>query len=699
MKFKQASSALLLVGSLSLPAPLLRAQVAAPATPAPPAAAPSSDHPLSGDPLASDRDTAVTPASDFFEYSNGGWLKRNPIPASEAGWGIGNLVQDEIYARMKKINEDAAAASAPKGTDAQKVGDFWAMAMDTEACNRNGIAPIQSELDRIGRVRDVAGALGAAFAEIPLQTGAFFNAFVAQDPKQSDVEAVQLWQGGLGLPNRDFYFNTDENSVKVRSAYVKHIQKILTLSAGDRLVRPDAGESVMVFETALAKVSRKLADLRDPEKNYNKIAAAELREKLTPSIDWPARLAEEGLKGATTVIVGQPEFFSALDSEIRNTPVPVLRDYLRFHLVAAYAPYLSAPLEDEEFEFAKKTLNGQQEPRPRWKRALDAEEDAMGMVLGRLFVRDYFSEKTKQRYVALVEAIRDAYRERILHLTWMSEPTRQKALDKLAKITSKVGYPDKWKDYSTLEIGRGSFAENMMNAARWQFQDNVSKFGKPVDRTEWDMTPQTYNAYYNPSNNEIVLPAAIFEIPGVPDANADDAMVYGYVAASTIGHEITHGFDDEGRQFDAKGNLVSWWTKDDETQFNKRADVMVKEFDSFEPLPGMHVNGRASLGENIADLGGILLGLDAFKKTDQYRKGESIDGLTPLQRYFLGYSLGWLHQIRNEQLARRLLSDVHAPSKWRVNGPLANVTEFYDAFGVKPGDRMWRPEAERVNIW
>ncbi len=664
------------------------------------AQAPAPEHPpLSPDPLSADLDPAVAPGVDFFGYANGGWLKRNPIPASESGWGIGNLVQDEIYDRMKKINEDAAAARAPQGSETQKVGDFWATAMDAEACDRNGLAPLQEELDRISRIRDLNGVLDTAFAEVPLQTRALFSLDVVQDPRQSDVEAVQLWQGGLGLPNRDFYFNTDENSVKVRAAYVAHIQKMLALAAGDRLVRPDAGESVMAFETALAKASRKLADLRDPEKNYNKMAAADVKTKLTPSIDWPGRLADRGLKGAETVIVGQPEFFSSLEEELKKSSVGTLRDYLRFHLVAAYAPYLNRSLDEADFEFSKKILSGQQEQRPRWKRALDAEEEAMGMVLGKLFVREYFPEKTKKRYVALVEAIRDAYRERILRLAWMSEPTRQKALDKLAKITSKVGYPDKWKDYSALLIGRRSFAENMMNAARWQFQDAVSKFGKPVDRTEWDMTPQTYNAYYNPSNNEIVLPAAIFEIPGVADSDADDAMVYGYVAASTIGHEITHGFDDEGRQFDARGNLESWWTKTDEEQFNKRADVMVREFDSFEPLPGMHINGRAALGENIADLGGILLGLDAFKKTEQYKSGAKIGGLTPTQRYFLGYSLGWLHQVRNELLARRLLSDVHAPSKWRVNGPLANVPEFYDAFGVKPGDPMWRPEAERVSIW
>ena len=687
MSRKPAPPAALLLFALGFARAVLAADAPPPAPVPPP------------DTLSADLDSAVRPGSDFFAYANGGWLKRNPIPASESGWGIGNVVRDEIYSRMRKINEDAAAASAPAGSDSRKVGDFWSASMDEARIEEAGIAPLRDELERIGRVRDLAGALDAAFAQAPLETGAFFSLAVVQDPKQSGVEAVQLWQGGLGLPNRDFYFNTDENSTKVRAGYVKYVQRVLTLAAGDRLVRPDAGERVMAFETELARASRKLADLRDPESNYNKMEAADVRTKLTPSIDWPARLDTLGLGAARTVIVGQPEFFSALEAALGKVPAAVLRDYLTFHLVDEYAPYLNRALVDADFEFTGRMLSGRQEQRPRWKRALDAEERAMGMVLGRVFVREYFPEKTKKRYADLVEAVRSAYRERILRVSWMSEATRQKALDKLAKITSKVGYPDRWKDYSALEIGRNSYAGNMMNAARWRFRDMVSKFGKPVDRTEWDMTPQTYNAYYNPSNNEIVLPAAAFTIPGVRDEDADDALVYGYAAASTIGHEITHGFDDEGRQFDAEGNLRNWWTQGDEEQFKKRAEVMVREFDAFEPLPGMHVNGRASLGENIADLGGILIGLDAFKKTEQYRKGEKIGGLTPMQRFFLGYSLSWRSEIRKEALARRLLSDVHAPSSCRVNGPLANVPEFYDAFGIKEGDPMWRPEAERVSIW
>ncbi|ULU25129.1 M13 family metallopeptidase [Dyella terrae] len=459
-----------------------------------------------------------------------------------------------------------------------------------------------------------------------------------------------------------------------------------------------SAKQVMAFETALAKFSRPLEDLRDPQKNYNKMSPADLTAKYTPSIAWGSRLAGWKLP-ASTVIVGQPEFFSGLQALLAKTPTPVVRDYMRAHLVDAYASYLSQDFDNEHFDFYGRTLNGQAQQKPRWKRALRAENEALGMILGRIYVKDYFSEAAKQRYNTMVEAVRTAYGERIDKLDWMSPATKAKAHEKLAAITKKVGYPDKWKDYSTLTIGRTSYAQNMMSATRWLAEDMISKFGKPVDRTEWEMTPQTYNAYYNPSNNEIVLPAAQFMIPGFADDQIDDAVVYGYVAASTIGHEMTHGFDDEGRQYDAKGNLADWWTKEDATRFKQRADVMVKQFNAYEPLPGIHINGQASLGENIADFGGIMIGLDAFKKTEQYKKGEKIAGYTPLQRFFLGYALGWLSQEREEMLRTGLLSDVHAPAKWRVNGPLSNVPDFYEAFGVKQGQPMWRPENQRVKIW
>jgi len=659
-----------------------------------PALAPAKD-----DVVRANVDASVNPGDDFFTYANGAWLKNNPIPASEASWGIGKIVREDLYTNLRKISESSAAQKdAASGSDEQKIGDFWSTAMDEARADQLGLAPLKTELERIDAITDVPGALDAAFALQPLGLDAFFDFGVFQDEKASDVMAVHVGQGGLGLPERDYYFNTEEGVAKARTAYVTHLHNMFKLLGADEVAAGASATQVMAFETALAKVSRKLEDLRDPQKNYNKMAPDELTKKYTPSIAWSERLNAWKL-AAPYVIVGQPEFFGGLEALLRQTPVPVLRDYLRVHLVDTYAPFLSKDIDAENFDFYGRVLSGQKEQRPRWKRALDSENRALGMILGRIFVKEYFPESAKQRYNTLVEAIRSAYGERIDRLDWMSAATKAKAHEKLAAVTKKVGYPDKWKDYSALTIGRNSYAENAMSARRWAFNDRVSKFGKPVDRTEWGMTPQTYNAYYNPSNNEIVLPAAQFSIPGFKDADVDDAVVYGYAAAGTIGHEITHGFDDEGRQFDAAGNLTDWWTKDDADKFQQRAEVMVKQFDAYEPLPGLHINGKASLGENIADFGGLLIGLDAFKKTEQYKKGEKIAGYTPLQRYFFGYALGWIFEEREAMLRQGLLSDVHAPAKWRVNGPLSNMPEFYEAFDVKQGQALWRAEAERVHIW
>jgi putative endopeptidase len=653
---------------------------------------------LRPDVVAANIDPSVSPGEDFFEYANGGWLKRNPIPASESAWGIGNVVREQLYVNLRKINEEATATPGPRGGDRWKIGNFWSTAMDEAGAERLGIGPLQPELERIDRIASVAAALDAAFAFKPLGVDAFFGLGVSQDARSSAEMAVHLWQGGLGLPDRDFYFNPESGVAQIRGEYVAHIARTLQLlgrSATDARV---AAANIVAFETALAGASRALEELRDPVRNYHKMTPTEVTTKHTPSIVWAERLAAYGLR-PDTVIVGQPEFLTALDGLLAATPVPVLKDYLRFHLVSEYADFLSKAFDDEHFSFYGRVLSGQQEPRPRWKRVLDAEDAAMGMVLGRVFVSEYFPQATKKRYADLVEAIRTAYRARIDRLEWMDTATKATAQSKLSAMTAKVGYPDQWKDYSALIVGRTSFCENMMNAARWRFDDSVAKFGKPVDRSEWDVPPQTYNAYYSPSNNEIVLPAAIFTIPGFADAEVDDAVVYGYAGAGTIGHEITHGFDDEGRQFDAAGNLADWWSPRDAAEYVRRAQAMVEQFDAYEPIAGLHINGKASLGENIADFGGLLLGLDAFKKTAQFRQGVVVGGLTPLQRYFLGYALGWMVQQREAQLRQQLLSDLHAPAKWRVLGPLSNIPEFPDAFGVRMGQPMWRPEAERVRIW
>jgi len=689
--------------SASLSAFFISAMLAACGKPPEPAAAVAPSPPPAetlpkSDVVAANIDASINPGEDFFSYANGAWLKSHPIPASESSWGIGEEVREELYVKLRSISEKAVAASPPAGSDDQKVGDFWSTAMDEAKAQQLGLSPIRAELDRIAAIKDLNDAIGEAFALQPLGVDTLFGFGIGQDAKQSDVMAVYLGQGGLGLPNRDYYLSADPDIAKTRAAYLVYLANMFQLLGAGETDASAKAAKVMAFETDLAKHSRALADLRDPQRNYNKMAPADLSHKYIPSIDWSARLKSINLE-PSYVIVGQPEFFSSLQALLKRTDVDVLRSYLRVHLATSYASFLDPKIDQVHFAFYGQVLTGQKEQKPRWKRALETENRALGMILGRVFVKEYFPESSKHRYESLVETMRTSFGQRIDRLDWMSPATKAKSHEKLTSLVKKVGYPDKWKDYSLLTIGRTSYADNIMRAQRWNFADQLSKFGKPVDRTEWEMTPQTYNAGYNPSNNEILLPAAQFDIPGFADADVDDAVVYGYAAASTIGHEMTHGFDDEGRQFDAAGNLKDWWTKDDAKKFEQRANIMVKQFNAFEPLPGTHINGKASLGENIADYGGLLIAIDAFKNTDQYKKNEKIAGFTPMQRFFLGYALSWIYEEQEALLRQGLLSDVHAPPKWRVNGPLSNIPEFYEAFGVKEGQAMFRPDAQRVRIW
>jgi putative endopeptidase len=644
-------------------------------------------------------DSTVTPTTDFFEYANGGWIKHNPIPGSESGWGIGNLVQEEIYNRLKKINEDAVsnADKAAAGSVEQKIGDFWKTAMDSVNLNEAGLKPLLSDLDRITAVKSAEELINLGADLKTKGVRLFFNDYVAQDDKNSEVMAYKLDQGGLGMPNRDYYFDTDDKTVKVRAAYRLYLSKTFKQLGNDSLTADKNAAAVYNLETLMAKASRKLQDLRDPYKNYNKMAWQGL-SKTAANINWAAFAKSTGVDKADSVIVGQPEFFTALSNAVKMVPLDDWKNYFRFHLVQSNAGVLDDATFMNAFTY-RQSLSGAKEPRLRWKRVLDNEEGAIGEALGQLFVKEFFDERAKKRYSDMVEAVRTAYRERITKLTWMSDSTKQKAFDKLRKISKKVGYPDKWKDFSNLKIDRSSYFANMQQANLWWHQYSINKLGKPVDRTEWDMTPQTYNAYYNPSNNEIVLPAGIFAVPGFKDNELDDALVYGYAGASTIGHEITHGFDDQGRQYDAAGNLVNWWTKKDEEEFTKRAKLIIQQFNEFVPVDTLHINGNATQGENIADLGGMLIGLDAFKQTEAYKKNETIGGLNAIQRYFLGYALGWMYQTKKESLANQIKTDVHAPAKERVNGPVVNIPEFYQAFNVKPGDKMYRADSLRVNIW
>ena len=647
--------------------------------------------------LADNLDTTVSPAEDFFQYANGGWIKKNPIPNDQATWGIGNLVNEENLNRLKSINEKAAAATATKGTADQQIGDFWKTAMDSAKIEGLGLKPLQPWFDKINRITDVRSLITTVAELKKIGSSTLFSDFVAQDDKNSEVMAYKLWQGGIGLPERDYYFNPDPSVANIRNEYVRYISKILTMAGDDSVAAAAAAKNIMTLETKLAKSSRKLEDLRDDYRNYNKMAVADL-PKLSTNIDWANYFGISDVKNVDSVIVGQPEFFTALNQELKSTAISIWKSYLRFNLINDFAATLPDRFGIEAFNF-NKLFSGAKERRPRWKRVLQNENNLMGELLGQLYVKEFFSETAKKRYEDMVEAIREALKNHITELTWMGDSTKQKAFTKLAAMKKKVGYPDKWKDFSVMDISTDSYVQNVINANQWWHNYNYNKLGKPVDRDEWDMSPQTYNAYYNPSNNEIVLPAGIFTVPGYMDDELDDALVYGYAAASTIGHEITHGFDDQGRKFDAKGNLSKWWTDKDSIEFSKRAEGIIKQFNEFEPVKGFHINGNATQGENIADLGGIVLGLEAFKKTEQYKKGEKISGLTPVQRYFLGYALGWLGHEREEVLRNQVMTDVHSPARYRVNGPFADVEEFYTAFNIKQGDKMYRADSLRVKIW
>jgi putative endopeptidase len=674
---------------LLVPACLLIA--ASPSTP--PARSSDAEHYL-----AQFVDPTVSPREDFFHYSVGRWLKNNPIPANERSWGIFHVVQEETYRRLLALSKSAAASHASPGSNAQKIGDFWYAAMDSVTAAKQGMAPLAQEFAAIQAIHDAKGLLDVSAHLQYIGVGALYGLALFQDEKHSDRVAVHLYQGGLGMPDRDYYFDTDDRAKMLRGEYVTHVTKMFALLGDDAVHARSHAAAVMSLETELAGASRKLADLRDPIANYNAMATDDV-SRLTPSIHWRAFLNATSIHDIDSVIVGQPEFFQQLEKSLTARSLDDWKTYLRWTLANTYAGQAGGKFDAEDFHFYGTILNGTPQQRARWKRSLDQEENYLGYALGQLYVQQYFSPRTKERYERLTNDIFDAFRDRIRNLDWMSEQTKQRALKKLDAVTKKVGYPEHWRDYSNYRVERGSYLGNCMRGNIWVSDYNIAKLHKPVDRTEWSMTPQTYNAYYNPSNNEIVLPAAIFILPGIADSLVDDAIVYSYAGGTTIGHEITHGFDDQGRQFDEQGNLVNWWTPEDEKEFSRRAAGIVRQFDQYIAVGDTHVNGSATQGENIADLGGILLGWDAFKKTEQFKRGESLGGLTPAQRYFIGWSLGWMNQLRPENIALRVKTDVHSPSFLRVVGPVTNLPQFYQAYAVKSGDRMYREDSVRVRIW
>lgn len=649
------------------------------------------------DPLLTNRDTTVNPSDNFFKYANGGWFKNNPIPSSEKGNGIFRTIQDTINNQIKSICETSAEANAAKGSNKQKIGDFYASGMDSVTINKNGFSPLKEEFATIETIKDFDGLLKSIAHLHTIGVDAGFGFYVAQDDKISSKNAIILYQGGLGLGNRDYYFNTDAETENIRKEYVLHVKKMLQLVGENPEIATKNSAAIMKLETELAKSSRKLEALRDPLKNYNKMSVSQLNA-LTPNVNWNTTFKDLGIAKADSLIVGQPEFYKALNGMVKSYSIDDWKTYLKWNVLNTYASYLSKDIETQNFYFYSTVMSGIKQQKPRWKRVVQQTDNSLGELIGQVYVDEYLPKGSKEKLLEIGNNIRDVYASRIKKLDWMSEPTKIKALNKLSKIVMKVGYPDKWKDLSSIDIDKSSYCKNVMAVNKWAFNFMKNKYGKPVDRTEWGMYPQTYNAYYNPSNNEICVPACNILVPGFEGRMPDDAVLYGIIGGSTFGHEITHGFDDQGSQYDEKGNLNNWWTADDLKKFKAKTGLIVSQYSKFK-VGDKNVNGDATQGENIADLGGVVMGYEAFKKTNQYRNKEIISGLNPDQRYFLAYGYAWMVNYTKEALMQQVMTDVHSPAEFRINGPLANIPEFYKAFNIKPNTPMYQPDSLRVQIW
>ena len=645
-----------------------------------------------------DMDTSVKPQDDFFMYSNGGWIKNTEIPPEYSRWGSFNQLVEHNNDALHEIVEKAANSHVDPKTnpDVQKVGDYYASGMDEKTIDAARIQPIQDEFKRIDVIKDRNDLLKEIAHLHTIGVDAFFGFGSGQDAKDSTREISQAVQGGLGLPDRDYYTKTDEASKKLRDAYLEHVTKMLTLLGEPAEKAAGDAKKIMALETSLATASRTRVELRDPQKNYNKMTQTDL-QKLTPNWNWADYFKGINLVEPGDINVQQPEFFKAANAAFVATPVDDWKTYLRWHLVNAAAPELSKDFVNEDFNFKDGVLRGTKQIKPRWKRVVISTDGAIGEALGKLYVADYFPPEAKARALELVNNLKEALSDRIKTLEWMDEPTKQQALKKLAAFTVKIGYPDKWRDYSLLKIDRGPFVLNAIRAENFEVNRELKKIGKPVDRTEWGMTPPTVNAYYNPNMNEIVFPAGILQPPFFY-ADADDAINYGGIGA-VIGHEMTHGFDDQGRQFDAAGNLRDWWSPESAAKFKERSQAVVQQYSEYEPLPGSHINGELTQGENIADIGGVKLAYAALQKALAGKSREKIDGLTPEQRFFLSYATIWKAKQRDEDLKLRLNTDPHSPARYRVNGPLSDIPEFAKAFNLPDTCPMVRPPDKRVNIW
>lgn len=644
--------------------------------------------------VLADLDTTVKACTDFYQYASGGWLKANPVPAAFSSWSPFQELREKNFLVIKDILENAAkVAATTKDPGTRKLGTFYGSCMDSAAAEVAGSKPLEGEIARINAIKDRA-QLNAAIAHFQAAgMSPLFGFGTEQDPKNSSVVIVALNQGGLGLPNRDYYTKTDANSEKIRAAYVTHIARTFELLGKNPTEAQAMATRVMALENTLALGSRTPVQLRDPVANFNMIQVSALNDS-TPAFNWNTFMSAVGVRGVTAIDVGQPEYFKSVNAALTNIPLDDWKAYLTWRLAGRSSPYLSSAFVNEDFSFAQK-LTGARSLQPRWRRCLSVADNVLGDALGKEYVKVAFTPAAKAQAIEMIENLRAAMRERILRADWMTEPTRQQALTKLTSLNKKIGYPDVWEDYTQLKVVKGPWATNYLNARSYAVRRDLDKLGKPVDRNEWFMTPPTVNAYFDPAKNEIAFPAGRLQPPFF-HASYDLGANYGGVGG-TIGHEMSHAFDDQGRQYDAKGNLIDWWTPDDAKNYTERAKVVEDQYSAYTVLDSLHVNGKLTLGENLADVVGVSVGYDALEKALAGKPRTLIDGFTPEQRFFLAYAQARRTNMRDEAARLQIQTDPHSPGQFRVNGPLSNMPEFAKAFGCKEGDPMVR--STRARIW
>ncbi len=638
-------------------------------------------------------DTNVRPQDDLFRAINGKWLAEFELPADKSNYGSFTKLAEQARVDVKAIIDEASSGNSPKGSDAQKVGDLYRSFMNQELLNEIGIKPLQPEFDKIDAIQNTSD-LSEYIAYAQMVSRAPFNVYVYIDDKQPDTHITHMNQSGLGLPSRDSYLKDDEKTKDIQAKYLLHIAKMMALSGVDG--GEEIASTVMDIETQLATKQWTKERRRDPVQGYNKRSSAEMAEMM-PNLDWDRWKKAAMLEAMTDVIVAQPDFLEAVNDMLVSVPLDSWKAYFKWHMVRGAARYMNAELDQENFNFYRGVLSGVEQQEPRWKRGVNTLNNVLGEVIGKLYVAKHFKPEAKAEMTKLVENLRTAYGEGIKDLEWMGDETKVQALDKLAKFTPKIGYPEKWKDYSELEISADDLLGNMKRATFVEEKRNRSKLGQPIDRTEWFMNPQTVNAYYNPVMNEIVFPAAILQPPFF-NLEADVAVNYGAIGA-VIGHEMGHGFDDSGSKYDGDGKLTNWWTDNDRKEFDARAKKLVSQYDGFKVLGDVSVNGEFTQGENIGDLSGLTIAYKAYQSTKQGKEAPVIDGLTGDQRVFAGWAQVWARKYRDEELRRRIETDPHSPSEFRANGTVSNMPEFYQAFDVKPEDKMYIKPEDRVKIW